>query len=216
VIQPPRGVVEPSASQRVAEARLVYALEEPGGMAVLCGPGGTGVTTVLTALWRRCAESTGGLLAGSVAEARELLAFRRPSGGVLLVDDCHLAAEGDLDRLIEVALGESRCDGIVLGGQGRLLTLLQRSPTLAGRVRLRAVLGTFTADETAAVVRRRLVDEVCTDAALRTIHEISGGVAGDVVRLADLVSAVATAEPNRPVDGADVEVIHGRLRAEAA
>lgn len=216
MIQAPPRTFEPSASQRVAEARLVYALEEPGGMAVLCGPGGTGVTTVLTAVWRRCGGSTGGLLACSAAEARELLALRRPSGGVLLVDDCHLAAEGELVRLTEVALGESRCDGVVLGGQGRLLTLLQRSPTLAGRVRLRAVLGTFTAAETAALVRRRIATAVCTDAALRAIHEISGGVAGDVIRLADLVSAVAMAEPTRPVDGADVEVIHGRLLAEAA
>ena len=34
-------------NQQAALARLLYAVRQPGGCAVLCGPGGTGVTTVL-------------------------------------------------------------------------------------------------------------------------------------------------------------------------
>ena len=54
-------VIDPSArrptvGQDVAVARIEYALAEPGGVAVLCGPAGAGVSTVLQVVWQRCAS----------------------------------------------------------------------------------------------------------------------------------------------------------------
>jgi len=208
--------MRPTAGQEVALARIVYALEEPGGVAVLCGPAGAGVSTVVQLVWRRCAQDRGGLIAGSVTEARQLIEGRRTASGVLLVDDAHLAAEGELERIVTMALAQPRFDGVVLAGQGRLLSLLHRAPPLDARVRIRAVLRALTEAETGDLVRGRHPGLDCRPAALGTLHEIAAGIPAAVVRLADLAAVLGADDPARPIDGHDIEAIHGRLVAGAA
>jgi len=206
----------PTVGQDVAVARIEYALAEPGGVAVLCGPGGTGVSTVLQAVWRRRAAERGGLIAGSPTEARQLIECRRTASGALLVDDAHLAADGELDLLVAMALGEPRFDGVVLAGQGRLLSLLHRSPRLEARIRIRAVLRPLTAEETSALVRGRVPALDFGPGALRVIHEIAAGIPAEVVRLADLAAVVGAGDTAGIVRMHDVEAIHARLVAGAA
>jgi type II secretory pathway predicted ATPase ExeA len=213
---PRSSAVRPTAGQEVALARIVYALEEPGGVAVLCGPAGAGVSTVVQLVWRRCAQDRGGLIAGSVPEARQLIECRRTASGVLLVDDAHLAADGELERIVMMALAEPRFDGVVLAGEGRLLSLLHRAPPLDARVRIRAVLRALTEAETGDLVRGRHPGLDCRPAALRTLHEIAAGIPAAVVRLADLAAVLGADDPTRPLDGPDIEAIHGRLVAGAA
>jgi type II secretory pathway predicted ATPase ExeA len=206
----------PTVGQDVAVARIEYALAEPGGVAVLCGPAGAGVSTVLQLVWQRCAVARGGLIAGSAAEARQLIECRRTASGVILVDDAHLAAEGELDRLVTIALAEPRLDGVVLAGQGRLLSLLHRSPRLDARVRIRAVLRPLTEEETAVIVRGRLPGLDCSPGAIRALHEIAAGILAEVVRLVDLAAVVGATDTARGIEAHDIEAIHCRLVTGAA
>ena len=48
------------------------------------------------------------------------------------------------------------------------------------------------------------------------IHEIAGGVPGDVVRLAELAGLVAPELADGPITADDIEAVHRRLAPQAA
>lgn len=201
-----------TGGQEAACARVLYALERPAGVAILCGPAGTGVSTLLHEILRR---TRGGeaRLARSVDAAQRLLAT--DGLATLLVDDAHLATAAALGDLVESA-EEARHPGLVLGGQGRLLTLLHRAPALDARVQVRAVLQPLTPAETATIAHEFRPAVRWGPDSLRVLHEIAGGIPAGVVRLVELCAVVAAAEPARPIEAADVEAIHVRLTTTAA
>lgn len=199
--------------QEAARARILYALEQPAGVAILCGPAGTGVSTVLHEVLGRVPAGGGAHVARTVDAARRRLS----AGGVatLLVDDAHLTGAPALAELVSAA-DDAGCTGLVLGGQGRLLSLVHRAPDLDRRVRIRAILRPLSVAETMAIAGDSAPAVRFGSEALRVLHEIAGGIPAVVVGILHLCAVVAAAEPDRPIETADVEAIHARLTTAAA
>lgn len=195
--------------QVAAFAKLACGLEG-GGVAVLCGPPGVGKTTVLEHL---AADPP---VAGRSSAVQEAAAWLE--GGdlpdVVLADDAHLATAADLARLL------ARCrrrptTALVLSGEGRLLTLLARDPRLAQAIRIQAALLPGCLADTQELIGRA-TGTAFDDRVAAAIHEITGGVPADVLRLAGLASVVAADRPDRGLTTADIEAIHRRLAPRAA
>ena len=212
------GAIRIVESRQAAVARLVYATERPGGVAVLCGPAGTGKTVVLHQLAAALEPH------GRVASVRRPAEWASEAAAtcpdVMLVDDAHLADTATLVALLD------RCrhagSSVVLAGQGRLLTLVSRDTRLENAVTLRATLQPFTMAETRLVLDGGLftgvfgLDAECRAAVAATIHEIAAGVPAVVERLAALAAVVATGRPRHGLAAADIEAIHRRLSIRAA
>ena len=206
--------------QQAAIARLAYALESPAAVAVLCGPAGVGKSLVLgrVAATRsvqgrpvhRCAWRDG-VPSAPPGEAS--------GGAILLVDDAHEAAADELAACVESWRRAVPTAGIVLAGEGRLLTLVARDARIEQAVVLRAALGPFTFAESRLAVSARLalggIPAEC-DALARAIHDLAAGIPARVVRLADLAQTVARGMPSGRLTPADVEAVHRRLTLQAA
>lgn len=205
-------------SRRAAVARLAYAVERPGGVALLCGPSGTGKTAVLDAL---AAAMDGRALRHPLAAWLGDPAADLPE--IVLADDAHEADVAALVRLLDAVRARRPEASLVLAGEGRLLSLVSRDPRLVRAVGLRAVLRPFTADETEAVLAATLfagrpgrMDCGARTSVARTIHEIAAGIPATVTRLAEFAALIADARTDGALDPADVETIHRRLSLEAA
>lgn len=203
-------------AQRAAVAKLACGCEQAGGIALLCGPGGVGKTTVLedlaAALGRR--RSVG---IGDAAHWSEAAALPE----VVLVDDAHQADEATLGRLLQRCRDRRPAACLVLAGEGRLFTLMARDARLEQAVRIRVTLPAFTLAET-----RQLLDATLAsvagrpfavhDAPARAVHEIAAGAPAAVIRLAELAGVVVASRPDGDLSVDDVEAIHGRLSPAAA
>ena len=190
-------------AQEAALGRIRFALEEPAGFVLLCGPAGAGTSLILARLAAELgAGQPGGMPIRTASALADAIKQDAPIGGILLVDDAHLAMPDDLDAcatLVTAQGGSARC--VVLAGRGRLLTLVGRDSRIAPRVRLRA--------DTGRIVESRLGD-VGPDV-VRTCHEITAGIPAALVRLIEL----ATVSAGRQLTPADIETIHRRLDLHA-
>ena len=214
--------IEPAPSltltQQSAVARLAYAIESPGAVALLCGPRGVGKTLVLTHV--AASRSRAGL-AALCCTARDCVPppADEPEG-IVFVDDAHLVEAGELAAMVGTWRRRSPTGGLVLAGEGRLLTLVARDERLEQAVALRAVLGPFTLAESTAALTPLLAAAVHVPddqmALVRTIHEIAGGIPAEVARLASFVRDVAAAAPGGRLTPNDVEAVHRRLSPRAA
>lgn len=216
-----------TAAQDAAVAKLRYVGGEPGAIAVLCGPTGVGKTTVLARVGnagtccRTVRLSSSGCRPEIGPEAdpggREASAPARAT--LLLVDDADRVEAAVLRGFLEEERRREPDQGVVLAGTGRLLTMLSGDPAVERAVRLRVVVPVLTLAETARIVLTRWPSAPGEDEAsgvIRTIHEIAGGVAAAVHRLADVAAMLSAAEPGRPITVEDVEAIHRRLSPLAA
>ena len=197
-------------AQEAALGRIRFALEEPAGVVLLCGPAGAGTSLVLARLAAELgAGQPGGMPIRTASALADAIKQDAPIGGILLVDDAHLAMPDDLDAcatLVTAQVGSARC--VVLAGRGRLLTLVGRDSRIAPRVRLRAIVPPLTLADTGRIVESRLGD-VGPD--VRTCHEITAGIPAALVRLIEL----ATVSAGRQLTPADIETIHRRLDLHA-
>lgn len=214
--------VEPAPSltltQESAVARLTYAIESPGAVALLCGPRGVGKTLVLTHV---AASRLRAGLAAPCCTARDGVPPPADAPeGILFVDDAHLVEAGELAAMVGTWRRRSPTGGLVLAGEGRLLTLVARDERLEQAVVLRAVLGPFTLAESTAALTPLLAAAAREPdhqmALVRTIHEIAGGIPAEVARLASFVRDVAAAAPGGRLTPDDVEAVHRRLSPRAA
>lgn len=207
-----------SDPQRAALAKIACGLEAATGLVLLCGPAGVGKTLVLEELARILPPRGQTTRRQAVAE---WLSDNEDLPTVVLADDAHLATEGDLGRLLD------RCRragsmGLVLAGEGRLLSLVSRDPRLEQAIRIRVSLLPGTLADTRAVLDRAfatigpLARPGLDEAAVATIHEIAGGVPGMIVRLADLAAVLASARPDGLVSEDDIEAIQRRIAPQAA
>ena len=214
--QEPSGKCLPlTGPQEAAVAKLAYTAGQPGAIALLCGPAGVGKTTVLRAMaadglpksqtirlmpWADIRADRGDLAASRMrAAASDDDSFPH----VLLIDDAHRAVAAELVEFVEWC--RRRHDGIAI--------------VLAGAVRLRATVPTFTLAESRRVFGPTLAfnaAEADGEAVIRTIHEIAGGVPAIAVRLAEMLAMLAAADPRRDLTPDDVEAIHRRLSLSAA
>lgn len=209
-----------TACQEAAVAKLAYAVEAPAAVAVLCGPAGSGTTTVLA----RLAAALAGR--GRACESWSLRDDLPAPGGresgsskILLLDDADETGGDTLAAAVAAWRRQAPAGGIVLAGEGRLLSLVARDARLARATVLRATLRPFTLAETAAAVESRLVGlapAVDKPAIVRAIHEIAAGIPAGSLRLAELVRLVADAAPERFVTPDHVEAVHRRLTLAAA
>ena len=214
-------------NQQPAVARLLYAVRQPGGFAVLSGPGGTGVTTVLgwlaaeleqaghPVLWRSVRSLTRADYP-ALASSQAVDAALAP---VVLIDDAHAAAEGVLTACVQQCGEVIPTVSVVLAGRGRLLTLLARERDLGERIKLRAVLRAWTRDETEEMVASRLaaagIDQF--EAGVPSvIHAIAAGIPQAIGQLLETVLLVAATQPEHRLRCEDIERMHERLSLAAA
>lgn len=208
-----------STAQQAAVAKLAYALETAGAIAVLCGPAGVGKSLVLDAL-ARCPTLRGRAVhVISPATGRELADGAVGAADVALIDDAHLLAADAISLLVAACRQAGPRGGIVLAGEGRLLTLLARDQGLERLVRLRVALPPFTRDETRLLVATRTGAAALPGdgaAVTTTIHEIAGGIPARIVQLADVARLVAESKTGHGLTRHDIEAIHERLAINAA
>jgi type II secretory pathway predicted ATPase ExeA len=209
-------------AQQAAVARICYALEQPGAVVLLCGPGGVGKSAVLAHV-EECRRLQSRTVCrrrlDEVQDVQELFEGREPSLGTLLVDDAHLAGDGELARLVSRCRSGRVPVAVVLAGEGRLFTLVARDARLEQLVRLRATLPPFSLDESRLLLASTLTaagPAENRDAVARCIHEIAGGIPAIVRRLADTVSVFAEAHPAHVIVPDDIETMHRRLSVNAA
>jgi len=207
-------------SQQAAVARLQYAVTREASLAILCGPGGSGVSTVLSALSSSIKHMAHVVQFDlKTLETCLKIAPSKKSGAlVFVIDNCHLASDGILASVSEAIWQQSPEASVVFGGRGRLLTLLARDCGLLGKVLLRSVLHPFSLAETRAVVQSRLSSNglFCSEAVAEVIHEVTAGIPGNIFRLIGMAQLVGGGHPGRPIEVADIEQIHERLYAAAA
>ena len=198
-------------AQEAALGRIRFALEEPAGGVLLCGPAGVGTSLVLARLAAEFgASQPGGMPIRTPSELADAIRRDVPIGDVVLVDDVHLATADDLALLTTFAPtrgGKARC--IVLAGRGRLLTLVGRDSRIAPRVRLRAIVPPWSVADTRRLVESRL--GAVAPEVVQTCHEITAGIPAALDRLVEL----ATVTAGRRLTSADIETIHRRLDLQA-
>lgn len=228
-----------TGAQEAAGAKLAYAAEQPGSIALLCGPAGVGKTTVLRQI------AVDGLPRGQAVrlgtpdeladpddvgesgdhEHQDVGFMQSSPPAVLFVDEADRDSGSDLVDLVARWRRRQPAIVIVLAGEGRLLTLVAGNARLEQSVRLRATLPVFTLAETRRLLNARLAvpasecgrgcdshDEVV----IRTIHEIAGGIPAIAVRLAGMAAMLIEADPGHRLVPDDIETIHRRLSLTAA
>ena len=207
-------------SQQAAIARLRYAVTQYPSLVALCGPGGSGVTTVLNSLSANLlrAAHVVRIDLSTVAPLQQIVSGAKSEAIVFIIDNSHLASDGMLGAVSETIWKQSPSASVVLGGRGRLLTLLARDPALLDKVLFRSVLQPVLFCETLAVVQSQLVGGGLrySERVPEVIHEVTAGIPKNIFRLIDMVRLVGEGQASQPIEVADIEQIHERLHAAAA
>jgi hypothetical protein len=205
-------------SREAAVARLAYAVQRPGSLAVLCGPPGAGVSTVLSLL---ATAPPGASCQPALRPLRDWHddAVNASLPDVVLADDAHACDGTMIHRLLDRCRRRRPAASLVLAGHGRLLSMIARDANLERAVLLRAVLRPFSFAETRRVLDTMLARPDTTrpdDAVVHTIHELAAGIPATVARLAELAGVVAASRPDGNLSVRDIEAIRRRLCLDAA
>ncbi|MFM7244358.1 MAG: hypothetical protein ACKO40_09330 [Planctomycetaceae bacterium] len=210
---------EPSLTpiQQAALAKVACACRLPGGVAVLCGPRGTGASLVLARLAAHVAAEGRRIESRSIRGWEgEIADEQRPLPDVVVADDAHLAGADALARLVDRCRDRRPAAALVLAGQGRLLTLLARDSRLESAVTLRATLRPCGLGESRMIMSALARTATFDDDAVDAIHEIAAGIPAAIGRLVALADIVAATRGDPRVVANDVEEIHRRLSPLAA
>lgn len=210
-----------TAAQEAALARLACAVTgavrhgaAAGNASLLCGPAGVGKTTLVHRL-------VAGLAAGVTAEVRPLAAWLDVTTlpdlatlpDVVVADDAHETDAATLAGFVARCAARRPAAGLVLVGEGRLLTLVARDPRIERAIGLRAILRPCTLADTRDLLARHAPHAA---GAVQTVHEITGGVPAETIRLAGLAAILAAGRPDGLLEHADVELVHRRLTPACA
>jgi general secretion pathway protein A len=110
---------------------------------------------------------------------------------------------------------------LILVGQMNLVSAIGRLRGLEERIAVKALLRSFTAEETAAYVRHRLevagaTQEIFTPDAFEALHYLGHGTARQINRLADLALLVGFADSLPRIAADQVEAVNEELVTIAA
>lgn len=204
-----------SEPQLAALAKVACGIEAGAGITLLCGPAGVGKTTVLE---RLAADPRLGPDPLPIRDIPSWLSTADDLPAIVLVDDAHLSSDEDLSRLVAMAKSRQPAAAVVLAGQGRLFTVVARDQRIEQAVRIRATLLPGSLADTSALVAATAPADAprFDEQAMLAIHEIAGGVPGNVSRLAELAGVVAAELSAGPITADDVEALHRRLAPQAA
>jgi hypothetical protein len=212
----PSPTVPLTEPQLAALAKLGCGMESAAELGLLCGPAGVGKSTVLEQL------AADLLTLGRTAAVRDVFAWLEPAADLpeyVLADDAHLAGVADIAMLLARCRARRTAAALVLAGEGRLFTLVARDPRLARGVRVRVSLLAGRLGDTRDLLARRpagVADRSFDDPGVVALHEITGGVPADVLRLAELADMIAADRPAGRITAADIEALHRRLSPHAA
>ena len=139
---------------------------------------------------------------------------------VVVIDEAHLLEDcGSLETLrllLNFEAGGSPLLTLVLIGQMSLISAVGRLPCLEERVAVKALVRSFTADETADYVRHRLdaagaMRDIFTPDAVEALHYLGHGVARQINRLADLALLVGFADERPQLTAEQIEAVSEEL-----
>jgi len=169
------------------------------------------------------ATSPSTTIAESVRRIKNTLTENTTGGrhAVVVVNEAQLLADDGTLELMRLLLNfEASAGGLtlLLVGQPGIFPALERLPSLEERLGVKCLMRPFTADETAGYVAHRLQvagaqSAIFTPDALEAAHQLSGGYARRINRLADLALLIGFAEERQEITAAQVEAVAEELVA---
>ncbi|MEQ8850083.1 AAA family ATPase [Botrimarina sp.] len=211
--------------------RQLGAEEEPATVIHLVFPEMSSRDLLAYLAERLGAPATDSHAPGSIEESvRRLEALADANAGrkqrpVVVIDEAHLLEDcGALETLRLVTnfrSGGKPAFTLLLVGQMGLLSAVGRRPTLDERLDVKTLLRGFTAEETGAYIRHRLLAagaerELFTGEGLQQAFALTGGYARRIDRLCDLALVVGFAERKPEIGAAELESVHRELVALGA
>lgn len=198
VFQPQVPIVFPQMSSRDL---LVYLAEELGAPA---------------------AEPPRHTIEESIRRIESLLKHNAERGrqAVVVIDEAHLLEDcGALETLrllLNFEFGSGPALTLVLIGQMSLVSAVTRFSSLEERIAVKALLRSFTIEETADYVRHRLtaagaVRDIFSPDALEALHYLGHGIARQINRLADLALLVGYADELPGLTANQIEAVSEEL-----
>jgi general secretion pathway protein A len=147
---------------------------------------------------------------------------RQGKRAVVVVDEAHLLEDAGLLEplrlLMNLQAGGGSAFTLLLVGQPSLATMIDRHGALDERMDLKVLLPALSSAETAAYIKHRLetagaTREIFAADALKTAHELCGGIPRRINRLCDLALLVGFANGQHAIAGDDLQAVHSELVA---
>lgn len=145
---------------------------------------------------------------------------RRGKQTVIVIEEAHLLEDSGLLETLRL-LTNLQPEGqptltLLLVGQPALLSALRRNPALEQRLDLKTLIKPLSKAETADYVNHRLnaagaTRPLFSEAALDTLHRLSGGLPRQINRLCDLSLVVGFAAEQHTIEAEQIEEVHGEL-----
>lgn len=163
-------------------------------------------------------SSTDEVLKSLIGGIRKLAAVGRPP--VIVIDDAHAIVDRQVWQSIQLLLNFQQPQDLefmlILSGPPELAGIIKRMPHLDDRISIPCVLTAMSDIETAGYVQHRLkaagaAETIFTPAALRSIHELSGGLPRRINRLCDFALLVGFAEDLGLIDAEHIEGVSSEL-----
>lgn len=151
------------------------------------------------------------ILADNVARKRH---------AVVVIDEAHLLEDSGLFEPLRLLLNLGPIGAppftLLFVGQPTLGPMIQRYGALDERIDIKVLLPAMSASETADYVTHRLeaagaTREIFAADALKTVHQLTGGVPRRINRLCDLALLVGFANGQHTIDAESLHAIHGEL-----
>lgn len=139
---------------------------------------------------------------------------------VLVIDEAHLLEDcGALETLrllLNFEAAGSPMLTLILTGQMSLVSAIGRLPSLEERVAVKALVRSFTIEESTAYVKHRLAAasaarEIFTPDALESLHYLGHGIPRQINRLADLALLVGYADELPQLKSEQIEAVSEEL-----
>ena len=167
----------------------------------------------LSAYERAIAEEVDASIFVSAAEAE---VFRRSAPGARRVVDVPNGVDADYFGATQRRPRDGSAPLLVFVGQMNLVSAVGRLPSLEERIAVKALVRSFTVEETAEYVRHRLTAagasrEIFTPDGIEALHYLGHGVARQINRLADLALLVGYADELPRLAAAQIEAVSEEL-----